>query len=213
VNVKLIPALAAGLLCAAPTFAAPITFDFEGVTSLASIGNYYNGGTDAAGNSGSNLGTSFGDDALGLTNDELGPYYSNAPTPGGVMAAVGPNASLNMEWGFVGETSFWYSAAEETAVSVWSGLNGTGELLGTLLLSANAQSNGCSDTAFCYWSLASLSFSGIAQSIQFGIESGSLAPGFDNVSVTAVPAPAAAWLMLSALGGLGVWTRRRRTVA
>ena len=68
-NVKLIPTLAAGLLFAAPTFAAPITFDFEGVTSLASISNYYNGGTDAAGNSGTNFGTSFG----AFTKNQMGP--------------------------------------------------------------------------------------------------------------------------------------------
>ncbi len=35
-------------------------------------------------------------------------------------------------------------------------------------------------------------------------------PRFDNVSVNAVPLPAAGWLLMSALGGIGAWSRRRR---
>jgi hypothetical protein len=94
---------------------------------------------------------------------------------------------------------------------VYSGLNGTGSLLGTIALQANAQNGGCTDTSYCFWSLATLPFSGIAQSIQFGIPAGGLAAGFDNVTVAPVPLPAAAWLMLSALGGVGAWARRKRT--
>lgn len=38
-------------------------------------------------------------------------------------------------------------------------------------------------------------------------------PLIDNVSVTAVPLPAAAWLLLSGLGGVAAFARRRRTAA
>jgi hypothetical protein len=53
--------------------------------------------------------------------------------------------------------------------------------------------------------------SNLIGSIQFGIPAGGLAAGFDNVTVAPAPLPAAAWLMLSALGGVGAWARRKRT--
>jgi len=207
VNFKLISVFAAGLLAAAPAFSAAVTLDFEGASSFQSLDGFYNGGTDTGGASGTNYGVSFGLDALALSNDELGPYYSNAPTSGAVLAPVGLDAALNASTGFIGQASFYYSAVEDTSVSIFSGLNGTGTLLGTIELLANAQNGGCSDTAYCYWSLASLSFSGVAQSIQFG-DAANVA-GFDNVSLAPVPLPAAVWLMLSALGGVGVITRRK----
>jgi hypothetical protein len=198
--------LTAGLLCASPVFSATITLDFEGATSFASLNNFYNGGTDSAGASGANVGIAFGGDALALSNDALGPYYSNSPTPGTVLAPVGSDAALNSSAGFFGTASFYYSSAEAASVGIYSGLNGTGTLLGTFALLANAQT-GCTDTAFCHWDLASLSFSGIAQSIQFG--SAANIAGFDNVSVVPVPVPATLWLLISGLGGFGAFVRRK----
>jgi len=206
VNVKVFAAVAAGLL-SAPAFATPITLDFEGATSFSSVNDFYNGGTDGAGASGSNYGIAFGGDALALSNDALGPYFSNAPTAGTVLNPVGNNAALNSFNGFTGQASFFYSASNATSVSIFSGLDGTGSMLGTFSLLANSQ-NGCSDTAFCNWDLASINFDGVAKSIQFGSAAG--VAGFDNVSVTPVPLPAAAWLMLSGLGGMGLFRRKTR---
>jgi hypothetical protein len=205
VNVKVFAAVAAGLL-SAPAFATPITLDFEGATSFSSVNDFYNGGTDSAGAAGSNYGIAFGGDALALSNDALGPYFSNAPTAGTVLNPVGSNAALNSFNGFTGQASFFYSASDATSVSIFSGLDGTGSVLGTFSLFANSQ-NGCSDTAFCNWDLASINFDGIAKSIQFGSAAG--IAGFDNVSVTSVPLPAAAWLMLSGLGGIGLFRRKK----
>ncbi len=199
VNFKLISALAAGLLSAAPAFSAPVTLDFEGASSFGSIDGYYNGGTDQYGASGPNLGVSFGLDALALSNDGVsgpgsnGEFYSNAPSPGTVMAVAGPSAALNVASGFVGEVSFYYSSSAASSVSLFSGLDGTGSLLGTISLDAN----GCADgSPYCFWKLATLDFSGVAQSIQFG---GASLAAFDNVTVAPVPLPAAAWLLVSAL--------------
>jgi hypothetical protein len=216
-NVKLLPALAAvGLLSAAPAFSANVTLDFEGVNSYYSINNYYNGGTDQSGNTGANVGISFGGDALGLVNDGTGSgvggaFFTNLPTSGStIMAPVGADAALNSTTGFAGQVSFYYSSTAAVDVNVYDGLNGTGTVLGTFSLLNNAQSNGCTDSAFCNWNLASLSFSGVAKSIQFGSAAG--LAGFDNVTVAPVPLPAAAWLLLSGLGGLSTLVRRKRNV-
>ena len=206
-NVKLISVLAAGLLSAAPAFSATVTLDFEGASSFQSIANFYNGGTDTGGASGTNVGVLFGGDALALSNDELGPYFSNAPTPGSIMAPVGADAALNAPIGFSGTASFFYSSSAATSVSIFSGLNGTGTLLGTLNLLANSQT-GCSDTLYCHWDLASLDFGGVAQSMLFG-DAANVA-GFDNVTIAPVPLPAAVWLLGSALAGFGGIARRRK---
>jgi len=203
-------AAAAAMLAVTPAFADPATIvDFEGVTSFSSIADYYNGGTDSAGASGSNLGVSFTGAALALSNDELGPYFSNAPTAGTVMFATDATAVMNFAQGFVTDMSFYYSAASAalSAVTIYSGLNGTGAILGTFDLAANAQS-GCNDTAFCNWQLASLAFSGIAQSASFGGNFGQVA--FDNLTVTTVPEPQAYAMMLLGLAGVAVAVRRRR---
>ncbi len=209
-NFKLASALVASSLFATSAFASPVTLDFEGASSFASIADFYNGGTDGDGASGINVGVLFGGDAAALSNDELGPYFSNAPTPGTVMTAFGSDAALNVGVGFSGEASFFYSASEATSVGIFSGLNGTGDLLGSFQLLANAQ-NGCSDTGFCHWDFISMTFSGVAQSIQFG--EAAFVAAFDNVTVAPVPLPAAGWLLLSAIGGLGAVSRRRTQAA
>jgi hypothetical protein len=209
-NFKLLTVLTAGLFSATSAFSSPITLDFEGVTSFSSVDNYYNGGTDTAGASGANVGVSFGGDALALSNDGTGSgpngeFFTHAPTPVTVMAAVGADAALNFATGFT-SASFFYSSIEARSVGVFSGLNGTGSLLGSFDLLANAQ-NGCSDSAYCFWQFASLNFNGVAQSIQFG--SAANVAGFDNVTVAPVPLPAALWLMVSGLAGLGVFRRKQ----
>ena len=208
VNLKLISAIAAGFF-AAPAFAAPVTLDFEGTSSFQSIADFYSGGTDANGASGTNYGASFGLDALGLQNDALGPYFSNAPSGAAIMTAVGADAALNVAQGFASSVSFAYSSLAAASVSLYSGLNGTGDLLGTISLAANAQ-NGCSDSPLCYWSSTTFLFSGIAKSIQFG--GAANVAGFDNVTFAPVPVPAAGWLMMSGIGLVAAWRRRKNQI-
>jgi hypothetical protein len=202
-NYNLFSALAAGLLATAPAFAT--TIDFQGAGDYNFVQDYYNGGTNDAGASGANLGVSFGPDALVVTNDENFTYYSNAPTPG-VLAAIGPDTALNYAAGF-NTLSFWYSSIADTTISIFSGLSGTGSLLASIDLLANAQ-NGCSDSTYCHWDLSSFNFDSVAQSIQFGSSAG--AAGFDNISVTtAVPEPSTIALMLASLVGLGIMRRNQ----
>jgi len=182
-----------------------LTLDFEGNSDYSFVGDFYNGGTNSAGESGANLGVSFGPDTLAVANSADFTYYSNAPTPGAIMAPIGADAAMNVATGIYGFFSLFYSTAADVSIDVFSGLNGSGDLLSSLTLFANAQ-NGCSDTLYCNWDLAELSFGGVAQSIQFG---GAAGAGFDNVTF-AVPSPATNGLMLTGLGGLALLGRRRR---
>lgn len=199
-KLKLISAIAAGLLCSAPAFSATATtLDFQGLGGYTFIEDFYNGV------GGPNYGISFGPDALAVENDEFFTYYQNAPTPG-AFSAVGANAALNVAAGFTGQVSFFYAATENTFVNVYSGLNGTGSLLGTFALAANT--GACTEVTYCQWDFASLTLEGIAKSIQFGNTAG--VAGFDNITVAAVPVPAAGWMLLSGLGALGAAARRKR---
>jgi hypothetical protein len=199
--------LAAALLAAAPAFAASTVVDFEGVTSFASIQDYYNGGTDSAGASGPDLGVSFTDAALGLSNDVATTFFSHAPSPLGVMIASDATATMNVAAGFSGDLAFWYSALTPAldVVKIYSGLNGSGTLLGAISLSQNA-TLGCNDSPVCNFQRISLSFAGTAHSAVFGGNFGNVA--FDDVTISTVPEPASALLM--ALGGCGLLLAARR---
>jgi hypothetical protein len=188
--------LSAALLASLPALAnTNLVLDFEGVDSFASVADFY-------------AGVSFSDAALGLKNDELGTYFSNAPTPGTVMFATDSSAVMSVDKGFIDQLSFYYSAASSAldVVTIYSGLNGTGSELGSISLSKNAQLGGCSDSAFCNWQRISLTFSGTARSVSFGGNAGGVA--FDNVAITAVPEPTSALLM--ALGGAALLIGARK---
>ena len=189
-------ALVTAALFATPAFAGVTTIDFEGVNGFESIGARY-----AA------VGVNFGPDAQGLVNDVLGPYFSNAPSPVGVMFVSGvnvPDAAMTVTAGF-DELSFYYASPEavSNAVQVWAGANGTGALIASFDLAANA-TTGCTDTPYCNWSLLGAKLSETALSITFG--AGTQVAAFDNISV--IPEPTSVLLVGMALSAMVVVRQR-----
>lgn len=212
VNFKSISILTAAMFTAAPAFSAPVTVDFEGTHNFGFIDGYYNGGTDDALNSGPNLGITFGDDFQPTANQpEFDPYFSNLPGPGTTAVSVlGGDALMSSNAGFTGQVTFKYSMIESSIINVFDGIDGTGNLLGSVTLAANA--NTCSaGLPYCVWELGTLNFSGVAHSIQFA-DAANVAY-FDDITISQVPLPAAGWLLFSALGGLGTMVRRKRAAA
>ena len=207
--------VAAVLSAAAPAFAnTNITLDFEAATSFASVGALY-----------ANQGIDFTGEALALANDDLGPYFSNANTPGSSEALAGtvmfvngaePSATLNLAaggglqaiTGFVGQVSFDFASSADAfnLVQVFAGLNGTGQRLAKISLSENQLDSACSSSAFCNWQTVTMSFDGTAQSLVFASNGGAIA--YDNISLSAVPEPQTYALLLAGLLGLGFMARR-----
>ena len=193
---KFLTAAALALFAAAPVLAAPVTIDFETAPDWAPIADHY-----------ASSGVSFGGGADGLQNSDPDfPFFSNAPSALGIMVGNTGPALMNVAGGFSGDFSFWYSSfgAVTGGVSIWSGLNGTGDLLASFDLTGNAQ-DGCDDSAFCNFDKLSTTLSGIAYSVSFAE-----AIGFDDVTFNDVPEPASALLMSLGLVGMAAAARRRR---
>ncbi len=200
-----VAALALIAASAAPAFASTsFQVDFENAWAYGTFVNaYYAGGTADDGSSGANKGVEFVN-VGGLSNDADFTYYSGAPSPMGTAFAYAfaptDAAYLNVAGGVNSSLSFWYSSPENItgAVKAYSGLNGTGTLLGTFDLSANT-------SAYDTWSEATFKFGGIAQS--FDLTGSANVVGFDNISA-AVPEPGTLAMLL--LGGTGLALRARR---
>jgi len=206
--------MAAGLsMLLSAAQAAPIVLNFEGVGNNNPVGNFYNGG------SGTNYGASFSPATLAIVDADAGGggNFANEPSPNTVMFFLDANnAILNFAAGFDTGFSFFYTSSTPATVNVYDNVNGTGNLLGSLNLTAQFTDNCSGDPSgtFCNWTAAGVGFSGIAKSINFGGTANQTA--FDDItfgSVTAgdvgnVPEPTS--LLLSGAALLALLATRRR---
>jgi hypothetical protein len=210
-------------LLATPVLSVSITLDFEGAGDMANINEFYNGGTDSLGNSGTNYGVSFGANTLSCIDADAGGTcnIANEPTEDTIMFFTSESSVLNYGTGFDTGFSFWYTAAQAVTVDVWSALGATGDLIGTINLSQNYQDNGCvgdPNGGFCNWDVGSLTFAGTAMSIDFGGAANLV--GFDNITFGSVDAgtptsqvPEPTSLALLGLGLAGIGAARRKKSA
>jgi hypothetical protein len=192
-----------------------IVLDFEGAGNLAALEDFYNGGTDSLGNSGTDYGIEFGSDTLGLIDSDAGGSGNIANEPSGdtVMFFTTGTAILNYAAGFDTGFSFFYSSSSVADIFVYDGLDGTGNLLTTLSL-ASQNSDDCvgdPNGGYCNWTAAGASFAGTALSVDFGggvntIAYDDITFGTDVAGATDVPEPQSFMLMLC---GLGLMMRKK----
>jgi hypothetical protein len=226
-------------LGSAPARATTITLTFQNLVNETVIGPYFNGQDS----SNPNLGVGPNDGIVfSPTAEELRPGYNgNAPSGGtgkfsnnpsgqnGVLyfafsSTAGAAGYMNDASGFTSLTSVYSllnnNPLYDGAVTLWSGLNGTGTQVGSTSLNAASTAQTCTGTyaahdEFCTWSSATVTTSSglVAESATFGPINPGSASGdsteFDVLQITPVPLPACAWLMLSGMGGLGLFGRRK----
>ncbi len=203
--------LAACTLATPKAEASPILLDFEGIGNLQLVGNFY----DTAPH---DFDITFSGNALAFVDSDAGGSgnFGGEPSPSTTVAFLGGSAAtMNVLNGFDTGFSFFYSAINQPAfITVWDGLNGTGNILASLQLPLTPF-NGAPDPtgAFSPFVPIGVAFNGIAKSVDFGGAANQV--GFDNITLGSdtpikdVPEPAST-LGLLAIGALGATSAFKR---
>jgi hypothetical protein len=195
---------------ASAAHAETITLTFEGLANNEPVADYYNGGNGGFGTGpGPNYGVTFGSYALASIPSTPYPGDPSPPTVlllSNSLAAPGSPATTTMDvqGGFSQFLAFYYIYIGSTTatVQVYSGLDGSGTLLGKETLPSGPAAFAPSPNV--------IDFSGIAQSVVFAGGNGQLA--FDNISFqNSVPEPeSCAQLLIGCVFVYGA-SRWRRT--
>ncbi len=199
-------------VCAAQQCAQTPILTFEGLRDEEPILNFYNGGYGANGSGpGPNYGITFAGQSEAIISDlssivtPAGPQmgtgnFSNAPS--GVTVAFflsGVGVVMNVPAGFTTGFSVYYAAANTAgSVTVYDGLNATGNVLATIQLPINGAN--CGPATYSCWTPIGVSFNGVAMSVDFSGAANYIA--FDNITVGSVtPGLIASMAQLASAGG------------
>ena len=214
--------MAAGLflVCSLAASADTTVLNLTGLQNLEPIDNYFNGGLGGDGSGpGPSDGVVFSSNSLAIISNDNGGTgnFQNNPSGGPIAFFLSGNGDdIKIEDGLAGGFSFYYSSAYAASVTVYSGLNNTGSLLATipLVVQDDLDCAPGSDTTYCNWTAAGATFSGTAESIDFGgvanydgFDEITLGAGVPGPSVT--PEPGTFVLLDTGLIGLAGAVRRR----
>lgn len=200
--------------------AAKIVLDFEGIGNLNPVNDFYDAQSYSPGTPRRNFGIRFSDPATALVDLDAGGSgnFANEPSNDTAMLfGFGGNPTMNVASGFDTGFSFFYSygLSDKATINIYDGLDGTGKLLSSFILSSN-MAKSCSGDPFgdfCQWDPIGVKFKGLAKSVVFdgpaeAILYDNMTLGSEHPGKTLVPLPGAFWLMGSALLGLLRFKRR-----
>jgi hypothetical protein len=148
-----------------------VVLDFEGVRDDSFVGSFYNG-VD-----GPNYGIVFGRTCNGLVDEDArgNANIANEPSPSTVLWFFGgeEDAYMTVHGGFT-ELSFQYASRYDATITVYDGLDGSGNVLASVLIPKTGICGqdgipACGDPTGEYgiWLPLTVPFSGVAKSVRF----------------------------------------------